>query len=669
MAPRLRSEKGLSRDEVLAHQKAMRAGPVNTTGFPGLPTELLIEITSYFPTIPIPAPDIDHDIYSSAGLERREVLAILSQMCQSLRSVFLPCLWERIEACSLHNDSRGRDEWHSYHFGHRRHHTRLRVVYPWEKFLATELVQQLEITTIRDPTLAQYVKIVNTVPTPFSSDTVMAELVRCLSLFPNLHTIQMLGRRGDSQSFENAFKGHQFPSVRTLVVPAAAAAVVLSCPMVTTVNSLSGPLEIIQDAVFSRCTEVEALYGFEFVDHTDPLNGKTFLQGIVEYLPRTRVVSLNVMNVTLHPDMIEQLSKLPKLCCIEIAVDVSADDLNYPDSISHFSQLIEQAKRVLRASAPPQGQQKRLLLKCIDMIVVIAVPHKLTKIFRTISSKNARSPSGLRPVKPDNFSRPGREIRSESRLLPLQLLEMSTTGARKVVVLISGSGTNLQALIDAQNTPALPNTQIILVFSNRKSAYGLTRAAQANPPIPTAYLALQPYLKGNPGKTRTDYDAEVARLVLRENPDLIILAGWMHIFGDGFLELADGRKPLVEGEAPGKPIPVINLHPALPGAFDGAHAIERSYEAFQKGEIPHSGAMVHRVVKDVDRGEPLIVKDVHIIKDEPIEAFEERLHKVEREIIVQAAAKVLEEVKPSQASISCQICVFCDSSECFLIQS
>lgn len=157
-------------------------------------------------------------------------------------------------------------------------------------------------------------------------------------------------------------------------------------------------------------------------------------------------------------------------------------------------------------------------------------------------------------------------------------------------------------------------------------------------------MALQPYLKSNPGKTRADYDAEVARIVLLENPDLIILAGWMHILGERFLELVDGRKTLEDGGNPRAPIPVINLHPALPGAFDGANAIERAYEAFQKGEIPHSGVMVHRVVKDVDRGEPLIVREINLVKDEPIEEFEKRLHTVEHEIIVQAAAKVLDEV-------------------------
>lgn len=219
---------------------------------------------------------------------------------------------------------------------------------------------------------------------------------------------------------------------------------------------------------------------------------------------------------------------------------------------------------------------------------------------------------------------------------------MSTNNARN-------PGSNLQALIDSLNTPALPNAQITLVLSNRKAAYGLTRAAQANPPIPTAYLALQPFLKQNPGKTRQDYDAEVAKIVLRSKPDLVVLAGWMHILSEGFLELLDGRKR-VEGEddlSVTEPIPVINLHPALPGQFDGASAIERAYEAFQKGDISNSGAMVHRVVKDVDRGEPIVVREVPFVAGESIEAYEARLHAVEHEIIVEATKKVLEKTMSS----------------------
>ncbi|KIJ59713.1 hypothetical protein HYDPIDRAFT_100204 [Hydnomerulius pinastri MD-312] len=221
---------------------------------------------------------------------------------------------------------------------------------------------------------------------------------------------------------------------------------------------------------------------------------------------------------------------------------------------------------------------------------------------------------------------------------------------RRLVVLISGSGTNLQALIDAQNTAALPNAQIVLVVSNRKAAYGLTRAASANPPIPTAYLGLQPYLKANPGKTRADYDIEVARLVVRAKPDLVVCAGWMHIVSGGFLDVLKGTVVLEGEDVLGREIPVINIHPALPGQFDGAHAIERGFEAFQKGEVEKLGVMVHRVIAEVDRGEPLIVREVEVRKGEELDEYTRRLHEVEWEIIVQATRKVLDEVKPSYSS-------------------
>jgi len=174
----------------------------------------------------------------------------------------------------------------------------------------------------------------------------------------------------------------------------------------------------------------------------------------------------------------------------------------------------------------------------------------------------------------------------------------------------------------------------VLVVSNRKAAYGLTRAQSADPPIPTHYLALQPYLKAAPDRTRATYDAEIARIVLDARPDIVVLAGWMHVFGEGFLDALGS-------------IAVINLHPALPGAFDGTHAIERGYEAFQKGEVDRVGAMIHRVVKEVDRGEPVVVREVEIKKGEPLEAYEERLHQTEWEIIVEGTRKVLNEVRPT----------------------
>lgn len=97
-------------------------------------------------------------------------------------------------------------------------------------------------------------------------------------------------------------------------------------------------------------------------------------------------------------------------------------------------------------------------------------------------------------------------------------------------------------------------------------------------------------------------------------PDLVVLAGWMHILSPAFLDAI--------------PVPIINLHPALPGAFDGANAIGRAYEAFQNGEVAKTGAMVHRVVKEVDRGEPLVVREVEMREGESLEQLEARIHEV-----------------------------------------
>lgn len=266
---------------------------------------------------------------------------------------------------------------------------------------------------------------------------------------------------------------------------------------------------------------------------------------------------------------------------------------------------------------------------------------------------------------------------------------LPSTRTRRITVLISGSGSNLQALMDAASTCRLPNAEITYVLSSRSNAYGLTRASSHSPPIPTSVCALKTFLNKNPGSTREDYDREVARRVVDSRPDLVVLAGWMHILSEGFLDVVNGSQEVPKAPAlppPGPdalptqtepshseqagssgsgsssgsaaagsgsrttdhlqlPIPVINLHPALPGAFDGANAIGRAFEAFQKGEIKHTGVMVHRVVKEVDRGEPLVVREVEIKEGETLEQLEQRIHQVEHEIIVEGAKKVLEELE------------------------
>ncbi|OCL12957.1 phosphoribosylglycinamide formyltransferase [Glonium stellatum] len=208
----------------------------------------------------------------------------------------------------------------------------------------------------------------------------------------------------------------------------------------------------------------------------------------------------------------------------------------------------------------------------------------------------------------------------------------------KLTVLISGNGTNLQALIDACTSSALPSTRIVRVISNRKSAYGLTRAATAS--IPTAYHNLQPYKKQHPdtadgiSAARSAYDADLAALVLADAPDLVVCAGWMHILAPSFLT------PLAAAE-----VPVINLHPALPGEFAGAGAIERAWEAFRKGEVKKTGVMIHEVIAEVDAGRPIVVEEVKMREGETLEELEERMHKVEHGLIVEGTKRTLKEIE------------------------
>lgn len=131
----------------------------------------------------------------------------------------------------------------------------------------------------------------------------------------------------------------------------------------------------------------------------------------------------------------------------------------------------------------------------------------------------------------------------------------------RLTVLISGSGSNLQAVIDKTNAGQLP-TKIIRVISNRKDAFGLERARRAD--IPTAYHNLVKYKKQHPATpegvqvAREEYDAELARLVLQDAPNLVVCLGFMHVLSPNFLG------PLEEVK-----LKIINLHPALPGAFNG----------------------------------------------------------------------------------------------------
>lgn len=211
----------------------------------------------------------------------------------------------------------------------------------------------------------------------------------------------------------------------------------------------------------------------------------------------------------------------------------------------------------------------------------------------------------------------------------------------RIVVMASGSGTNFQAVLDAVASGRIPNSQIVRLFVNRKTAFAVSRAEKAG--IPSEYFNMvsggfQAKGEKDAGKlaeARSRYDAALAEKVKQQSPDLIVLAGWMHVFTPSFLD------PLAE-----KGVPIINLHPALPGQFDGAGAIERAYTDFKAGKLEknRTGIMIHYVIAKVDRGEPIMTREIECREGETLEGLEQRIHSHEHELIVEATAKVVGEL-------------------------
>lgn len=198
---------------------------------------------------------------------------------------------------------------------------------------------------------------------------------------------------------------------------------------------------------------------------------------------------------------------------------------------------------------------------------------------------------------------------------------MTATAANpaRLVVLISGNGTNLQAILDSCAAGKLP-ARVAAVISNKGDAFGLQRAKNSGVPA----LAF-PKLKE---QDRREYDANLATLAEIYQPDWIVLAGWMRILSGEFLNRFPHR--------------VINLHPALPGTFPGTHSIERALEAFHHGEITRTGVMVHLVPDEgVDDGPVLAQEDVPIRPDDTLEKLEERVHAVEHRLLVETIAGVI----------------------------
>nr|WP_245695238.1 phosphoribosylglycinamide formyltransferase [Streptomyces antibioticus] len=188
--------------------------------------------------------------------------------------------------------------------------------------------------------------------------------------------------------------------------------------------------------------------------------------------------------------------------------------------------------------------------------------------------------------------------------------------AKRLVVLVSGSGTNLQALLDAITETGVEayGAEIVAVGADRAGIEGLARAERAG--LPTFVTRVKDF------GTREEWDAALAEAVAAYEPDLVVSAGFMKIVGKEFLARFGGR--------------FVNTHPALLPSFPGAHGVR---DALAYGARV-TGCTVHFVDDGVDTG-PIIAQGVVEVRDEDDEdALHERIKEVERRLLVEVVGRL-----------------------------
>ncbi len=192
-----------------------------------------------------------------------------------------------------------------------------------------------------------------------------------------------------------------------------------------------------------------------------------------------------------------------------------------------------------------------------------------------------------------------------------------------IAVLVSGGGTNLQALIDAEQEGRLPSGQIQLVISNKKDAYALTRAEQAG--IQTLWLSRKEL-----GQER--FEEELVTVLEENNIDIIILAGFLCILSETFTKKYPRR--------------ILNIHPSLIPSFCGAgfYGLRVHEAALEKG-VKVTGATVHFVNEIPDGGEIILQKAVSVEDGDTPEILQKRvMEQAEWELLPAAAEKVCAEL-------------------------
>lgn len=190
----------------------------------------------------------------------------------------------------------------------------------------------------------------------------------------------------------------------------------------------------------------------------------------------------------------------------------------------------------------------------------------------------------------------------------------------KIGVLVSGGGTNLQALLDARKRGEIPDGEIGLVIASRKKAYALERAKMAG--VPALALPRRDY------ESPADYDAALLTALQEAGVELVVLAGFLCVLGEKMLKGYEGR--------------IVNVHPSLIPAFcgDGFYGLHVHEAALERG-VKVTGATVHLVNEVTDGGPILLQKAVEVLESDTPESLQKRVMEQAEWVLLPKAVSML----------------------------
>jgi phosphoribosylglycinamide formyltransferase-1 len=183
----------------------------------------------------------------------------------------------------------------------------------------------------------------------------------------------------------------------------------------------------------------------------------------------------------------------------------------------------------------------------------------------------------------------------------------------KIGILISGRGSNMVAIVEAVQSGRIPDSEVVVVLSDKKSAQGLERAKERG--IETVVAARN-------GRTREEHDAEIVAELKKRNVELVCLAGYMRLLSSDFVRAFPDK--------------IVNIHPSLLPAFPG---LDAQRQAIEYG-VKISGCTVHFVDDDLDHGAIILQKTVEVEDEDTAETLSARILEQEHALYVEALKRI-----------------------------